>query len=106
MISPNMLPQTCQVFRTVADESKSYVTTDEQLIGEYACYISQKKSGQQVQLRPQNVVSVDLEVLMNLPADIQQGDRLECDGVSYSVGFIYKPANRHIQADLHCDGEL
>lgn len=105
MISPNMLPQTCKIYRNVNDESKSYVTSDEQLIGEYACYISTPKSIRQMQSSPENIVSADLEVLMNLPADIKPGDRLECDGESYSVGFVHKPANRHIQAYIRCNGE-
>ena len=100
MISTNMLPQLCLIFRTVVDESQSFVSTSEIQVGEYPCYISQKRSGSQEQGNPQHTVSANMEVLMNLPADIRPGDRLECEGIDYIVGLVYKPANRHIQADI------
>ena len=105
MISSFMLPQTCRIFRTAEDGSQSFVTTQERLIGEYPCYISQKQSVVQSQADTQHIVTANLEVLMNLPADIVSGDRLESESRSYVVGLVYKPANRHIQADIHQEEE-
>ena len=100
MISAHMLPQKCLIFRTVVDESESYVSTSEVLVGEHDCYISQNRAAVQEQGSPQHSVSVNLEALMNLPADIKSGDRLSCEGEDYTVGHVYKPANRHIQAGI------
>ena len=105
MISSSMLCQTCRIHRTVTDETKSYVTTSEVPIGEYPCYISQKQTALQVQSDTQHWVSADLQAFLNLPADIRQGDRLECEGTFYTVGLVYKPANRHIQADIRRQDE-
>ena len=105
MISPFMLPQKCRIHRIVSDETQSFVTTENRLVGEYPCYVSQKQTASQSQDGVRTLVTSNLEVLMNLPADIQQGDKLECEGTTYSVGLVYKPANRHIQADIHAEDE-
>ena len=105
MISPNMLPQTVQVYRTAEDNSHSFVQSTETLIGEYRCYLSQKREATQRQLAPQHIITCNLELLLNLPADIRSGDRACVDGEDYIVGYVRKPLNRHVQADLYLEAE-
>ena len=105
MISANMLPQTVQIYRTVEDDTYSFVQPVEALIGEYACYLAQKRQATQLQLTPQHIVTCHMELLLNLPADIKSGDRARVDGEDYIVGYVRKPLNRHIQADLYLEVE-
>ena len=105
MISPNMLPQTVRIYRTVEDNTYSFEQTTEELIGEYACYLAQKRQPTQYQVTPQNIVSCTMELIMNLPADIKSGDRACVDGEDFLVGYVRKPLNRHIQADLYLEVE-
>jgi hypothetical protein len=105
MISANMLPQTVQIYRTVEDSTRSFIQTSEVLVGEYPCYLAQKRQPTQLQLTPQNIVTCSLELLMNLPADIKSGDRANVDGADYTIGYVRKPLNRHIQADLYLEVE-
>lgn len=99
MISQNMLTQKGRIYRFVEDNTKSFVQHNEAFIAEYDCYVA-RKSDTQVQTDAANNIITDMEVYMNLPADIKSGDRFECDGESFTVGYVYKPLNRHIQADL------
>jgi len=105
MISANMLSQTVQIYRTVSDNTYSFEQTTEELVGEYACYLAQKRQASQLQLTPQNIVTCNMELLLNLPADIKMGDRAVVDGESYAVGHVRKPLNRHLQADLYLEAE-
>ena len=105
MISLNMLPQKVQVYRTVTDNTYSFEQTTEQFVGEYACYLAQKKQATQIQTSSMNIITCNMELLMNLPADIKSGDRACVDGENYIVGYVRKPLNRHIQADVYLEVE-
>lgn len=105
MISINMLPQSVQIYRTLEDNSHSFVQSTEALIGEYRCYLAQKRQPTQIQTPAQHVITCNLELLLNLPADIKSGDRACVDGENYIVGYVRKPLNRHIQADLYLEAE-
>lgn len=105
MISLNMLPQKVQVYRTVTDNTYSFEQTTEQLVGEYACYLAQKRQAAQIQTPAQHIITCSMELLMNLPANIKSGDRACVDGENYIVGYVRKPLNRHIQADVSLEVE-
>ena len=105
MISANMLTQSCSVYRLAEDNSHSFVQQTEQLVGTYSCYLSQKRQAVQYQTNPQHIIICTMELLLNLPADIKKGDRVEVEGESYAVGYIRKPLSRHIQADLYLEDE-
>lgn len=105
MISPNMLPQTAQIYRTVEDNSHSFVQSTEALVGEYRCYLAQKRQATQYQSPAQNIITCSMELFTNLPADIKSGDRACIDGEDYTVGYVHKPLGRHVQADLYLEAE-
>ena len=105
MISLNMLPQKVQVYRTVTDNTYSFEQTTEQFVGEYTCYLAQKRQATQIQMPAQHIITCSMELLMNLPADIKSGDRACVDGENYIVGYVRKPLNRHIQADAYLEVE-
>lgn len=105
MISPNMLPQTVRIYRTVSDNTYSFEQTHEELVGEYACYLAQKREATQLQFTPQHIITCNMELLLNLPADIKSGDRACVDGEDFTIGYVRKPLSRHIQADLYLEVE-
>lgn len=105
MITANMLTQSCKVYRLVDDSSHSFVQQSEQLVGTYPCYLSQKRQPVQYQTNPQHLIICTMELLLNLPADIKKGDRVDVEGESYAVGYIRKPLNRHMQVDLYLEDE-
>lgn len=105
MISSSMLPQTCKIYRTTTDNAKSYVTTITELIAEYPCYLSHRSEPKQLQLNPQLSVTSYFNLFLNLPADILSGDIVEIDNESFTVGYVYQPFNRHIEADLYLEVE-
>ena len=63
MISLNMLLQKVKIYRTVTDNTYSFEQTTEQFVGEYACYLAQKKQATQIQTQAQNIITCNMELL-------------------------------------------
>lgn len=95
----NHLYQTGNIYRTSKQKSKSYITSQDILVGTYSCRIS-RSSVITIKNAPNTVQQGQMRAYFNIIADVRDGDRLECDGRNYNIMFVYKPGNHHIEADI------